>query len=104
MNSEDLILYPVYCSRCRIRIFISSSKDNCPICKKNDKLIGNSENTVKLKVTTNSTRSDFLREELEALEDCLDTLRLHIKYLVFDLEATRRENEELRKRLEKYEN
>ena len=31
--------------------------------------------------------------------DALAELRLQLKYLVFDLEATRRENEELRRRL-----
>jgi len=34
------------------------------------------------------------------LQDSLDYLRLSIKYLLFDLEATRRENEYLRKLLE----
>jgi len=35
-----------------------------------------------------------------ALEESLDRLRLQIKYLVFDLEATRRENRYLRQMLE----
>ena len=34
------------------------------------------------------------------LQESLDYLRLSIKYLVFDLEATRRENQYLRKLLE----
>ena len=34
------------------------------------------------------------------LQESLDYLRLSIKYLVFDLEATRRENSYLRKMLE----
>lgn len=34
------------------------------------------------------------------LAEMLDTLRLQVKYLVFDLEATRRENQYLRKMLE----
>jgi len=33
-------------------------------------------------------------------DDCLDLLRLQMKYLLFDLEATRRENHYLRKMLE----
>ena len=35
-----------------------------------------------------------------SIEDALDYLRLHVKYLVFDLEATRRENRYLRQMLE----
>jgi len=34
------------------------------------------------------------------LQESLDYLRLSVKYLVFDLEATRRENEYLRKLIE----
>jgi len=41
-----------------------------------------------------------LRREMAALEDSLDHLRLAIKYLVFDLEATKRENRLLRELLE----
>jgi len=36
----------------------------------------------------------------ESLEDFLDQVRLQIKYLMFDLEATRRENRYLRQMLE----
>jgi hypothetical protein len=39
-------------------------------------------------------------QNTEALHDSLDQLRLTIKYLLFDLEATRRENKYLRKILE----
>jgi len=38
--------------------------------------------------------------EAESLEDSLDHLRLHIKYLMFDLEATRRENRYLRQMID----
>ena len=41
-----------------------------------------------------------LRETVSSLQESLDYLRLSIKYLVFDLEATRRENGYLRKMLE----
>ncbi len=41
-----------------------------------------------------------LRREMAALEDGLDHLRLAIKYLVFDLEATKRENRLLRELLD----
>ena len=41
-----------------------------------------------------------MRKTVGELQDSLDYLRLSIKYLVFDLEATRRENQYLRKLLE----
>ena len=41
-----------------------------------------------------------LADKIQALQNSLDYLRLGVKYLVFDLEATRRENKALRKRLE----
>lgn len=41
-----------------------------------------------------------LQETVHNLQESLDYLRLSIKYLVFDLEATRRENSYLRKMLE----
>jgi predicted nucleic acid-binding Zn-ribbon protein len=41
-----------------------------------------------------------LRKTVHDLQDSLDNLRLAIKYMVFDLEATRRENSYLRKMLE----
>ncbi|HWL92196.1 MAG TPA: hypothetical protein VNT79_01560 [Phycisphaerae bacterium] len=47
-----------------------------------------------------STSSDHLEQAVDSLQDSLDYLRLTVKYLVFDLEATRRENAHLRKMLE----
>jgi len=41
-----------------------------------------------------------IQQKLNNLQQSLDYLRLGIKYLIFDLEATRRENMDLRKRLE----
>lgn len=41
-----------------------------------------------------------LRETVKGLQENLDYLRLSVKYLVFDLEATRRENKYLRKMLD----
>ena len=41
-----------------------------------------------------------LKKTVVDLQESLDYLRLSIKYLVFDLEATRRENSYLRKMLE----
>ncbi len=45
-------------------------------------------------------RQAKLRKTVHDLQESLDYLRLSIKYLVFDLEATRRENGYLRKMLE----
>lgn len=44
-------------------------------------------------------QQDLLQVKLNNLQTSLDSLRLGLKYLIFDLEATRRENNELRKRL-----
>jgi len=41
-----------------------------------------------------------LKKSLSALQDSLDYLRISVKYLIFDLEATRRENSHLKKLLE----
>jgi hypothetical protein len=45
-------------------------------------------------------RHDKLKKTVKDLQDSLDYLRLSVKYLVFDLEATRRENAYLRKMLD----
>ena len=45
-------------------------------------------------------RRERLHNSIGELQDSLDHLRLTVKYLVFDLEATRRENSYLRKMLE----
>jgi hypothetical protein len=45
-------------------------------------------------------RHERLKQTVSSLQESLDYLRLSIKYLVFDLEATRRENGYLRKMLE----
>ncbi len=44
-------------------------------------------------------RHEKMKRTIADLQESLDYLRLSIKYLVFDLEATRRENEYLRKLL-----
>lgn len=44
-------------------------------------------------------RHTRLRATITQLQDSLDHLRLSVKYLVFDLEATRRENAYLRRML-----
>jgi hypothetical protein len=45
-------------------------------------------------------RHQRMKKTVGELQESLDYLRLSIKYLVFDLEATRRENQYLRKLLE----
>lgn len=45
-------------------------------------------------------RHQELKKTVSSLQESIDFLRLSIKYLLFDLEATRRENGYLRKMLE----
>ncbi len=45
-------------------------------------------------------RHESIKKSVNTLTESLDFLRLWIKYLLFDLEATRRENNYLRKMLE----
>lgn len=45
-------------------------------------------------------RHQELKKTVSSLHESIDFLRLSIKYLLFDLEATRRENNYLRKMLE----
>ncbi|MEX0877059.1 MAG: hypothetical protein WD114_06330 [Phycisphaerales bacterium] len=45
-------------------------------------------------------RHQRMKKTITELQDSLDHLRLSVKYLVFDLEATRRENKYLRNMLE----
>ena len=45
-------------------------------------------------------RHKQLKETVSNLQESIDFLRLSIKYMLFDLEATRRENTYLRKMLE----
>ena len=44
-------------------------------------------------------RHEMLKATFSKLHEGIDHLRLHVKYLLFDLEATRRENVQLRKML-----
>lgn len=50
--------------------------------------------------TETRIRHDKVKKTISDLQESLDYLRLSIKYLVFDLEATRRENQYLRKLLD----
>lgn len=45
-------------------------------------------------------RHTRMKKTIGELQESLDYLRLSVKYLVFDLEATRRENKYLRKMLD----
>jgi len=49
-------------------------------------------------------RHQKLKETVGNLHESIDFLRLSIKYLLFDLEATRRENRQMRKMLEEGNN
>jgi hypothetical protein len=57
---------------------------------------------VKLESLAQQTRErhEKLRQTVSNLQESIDFLRLSIKYMLFDLEATRRENRQLRKMLE----
>jgi hypothetical protein len=50
------------------------------------------------------SRHDKMKRTIADLQESLDYLRLSVKYLVFDLEATRRENQYLRKLLDRHNN
>lgn len=45
-------------------------------------------------------RHEQIKKSVRGLQESIDFLRLGIKYMLFDLEATRRENMQLRKMLE----
>ncbi len=42
-------------------------------------------------------RHEKLKETVSSLQESIDFVRLSIKYMLFDLEATRRENAQLRR-------
>ncbi|MGB2987089.1 MAG: hypothetical protein WBE26_14545 [Phycisphaerae bacterium] len=56
----------------------------------------------KLELLAEQTRERHqqLKETVSSLQESIDFVRLSIKYMLFDLEATRRENEQLRKMLD----
>ena len=56
----------------------------------------------KLELLAEQTRQRHreLKETVNSLQESIDFVRLSIKYLLFDLEATRRENTQLRKMLD----
>ena len=56
----------------------------------------------KLELLAEQTRERHrqLKQTVSSLQESIDFVRLSIKYLLFDLEATRRENAQLRKMLD----
>ncbi len=56
----------------------------------------------KLEILANETRERHrkLKQTVSNLQESIDFLRLSIKYMLFDLEATRRENKQLRTMLD----
>ncbi len=65
-----------------------------------DQLPENERDALQKLAAESKSRHDKVRKTIADLQDSIDYLRLSIKYLVFDLEATRRENAHLRKLLE----
>ncbi|HOO15699.1 MAG: hypothetical protein KBH81_06145 [Phycisphaerae bacterium] len=49
-------------------------------------------------------RHEQIQNSVRSLQESIDFLRVGIKYVLFDLEATRRENAQLRKMLENDQN
>lgn len=47
-----------------------------------------------------SRKFDTEKQRIEQIKASIDMLRVQVKYLIFDLEATRRENDYLRKMLD----
>jgi len=58
----------------------------------------NKEKLIKMVKKTTKCHSE-LKKNIARLQESLDFLRVSVKYLVFDLEATRRENGSLKKLL-----
>jgi chromosome segregation ATPase len=60
------------------------------------------EDRARLETLAEETRERHqkLRQTVNNLQESIDFLRLSIKYLLFDLEATRRENKQMRTMLE----
>jgi len=56
----------------------------------------------RLRAMADETRARHadIKKSVSAMQENIDFLRLWIKYMIFDLEATRRENQYLRKMLE----
>ncbi len=57
-------------------------------------------NKLQLLAEQTKARHKQLKKTVDSLQESIDFLRLSIKYMLFDLEATRRENSYLKKMLE----
>jgi len=106
-NSERLIFYPAYCSRCFEHLILKSLEDPCTICGKRDRIRHSIKKEdimgdPKQKKTPEQINKEFTRS-LSMLQESLASLRVVVKYMQLDLEATRRENKALKDRLVKYE-
>lgn len=53
----------------------------------------------KLKAENNLAGNKPKKESIDSLQETIDYLRVCVKYTLYDLEATRRENKQLRKEL-----
>jgi len=67
-------------------------------------LPANERDKLELLAAQTRERHRQLKETVSSLQENIDFVRLSIKYLLFDLEATRRENSQLRKLLEDQSN
>ncbi len=63
-------------------------------------LPANERDKLELLAAQTRERHKQLKETVSSLQESIDFVRLAIKYLLFDLEATRRENTQLRKLLD----
>ncbi len=61
-----------------------------------DELPADQQDAIRELADQTKNRHEKLRKTVKDLQDSMDYLRLSIKYLVFDLEATKRENRYLR--------
>ena len=65
-----------------------------------DKLPEDERERLRALATETRERQESIKQSVASMQENIDFLRLWIKYLLFDLEATRRENNYLRKMLE----
>lgn len=65
-----------------------------------DTLPGEERERLRALAAESRQRHENMRRDISQMQENLDFLRLWIKYMLFDLEATRRENSYLRKMLE----
>jgi len=70
------------------------------LIKEIEKLPNSQKELLKDLAVETQTRQEQLAATAKNVAEAMDYLRLQIKYMVFDLEATRRENQYLRKMLE----